>query len=231
MPRDQVRTSAGRVATAPAPAPPAAAPAPPKPEPPRKEMVIAWNASLLYLLEDGKPIGKPFIINASEAQFLRAAHLGDFRITEKIREWRSNLFDVHGKPLPDKSMAETDGAVMRNWMRLGNLAVGLHYSPAFHFYKDPEERHRSHGCYRMAKADSDFVFKWAPLGTPIHVVRSLAGTKWAFLREVTPARLLAHARSGGADTPKRRKHRRHRAEGVNGSMRQRPAPARPAIDH
>jgi len=187
---------------------------PPKPQPPPKEMVIAWEVSLLYLLENGKPIGKPLILNSAEYQYLRPEHLGDFVVSEKMDEWRSNLFDTHGKPLPDRSMAETDGAVMRNWMRVGELSVGLHYSPAFHFETTPSERHRSHGCYRMSRKDSKRVWAWAPTGTPIHVVRFLAGTKWAFLLGVTPPELLPgyrpkHRQSATSGVGLPGRHRRH----------------------
>jgi hypothetical protein len=153
-------------------------------------LVVAWESSLLFLLEEGKPVGPPLILNSAKHRYLRDAHLGEFEISEKIREWRSNLYDVHGDPLPDRSLAETQGAVMRNWMRIGDLAVGFHYSPAFRFFTDPRKRHRSHGCYRMSKEESNRLFTWAPVGTPVHVVRSLAGTKWAFLRAHIPPELL-----------------------------------------
>ena len=94
---------------------------------------------------------------------------------------------------------------MRNWMRLGNLAVGLHYSPAFRFYRSPGARHRSHGCYRMGRKSSDYVFKWAPIGTPVHVVRYLGGTEWQFLVAQTPAELLpGNQASRAASAPARR---------------------------
>jgi hypothetical protein len=170
-----------------------------------KEIVIAWEASLMYLLEDGKLVGKPLIVNGAKRQYLRPEHLGEFKITEKKRLKRSNLYDVNGDPLPDKRMASQSGAVMRNWMRLGNLAVGLHYSPAFRFYRSPGARHRSHGCYRMGRKSSDYVFKWAPIGTPVHVVRYLGGTEWQFLVAQTPAELLpGNQASRAASAPARR---------------------------
>jgi lipoprotein-anchoring transpeptidase ErfK/SrfK len=188
VPAAGVPPAAPRPETTPGVAPKPARPV--APAPPPKEIVIAWEASLLYLLENGKPIGKPLVINGAQRRYFREAHLGRFVITEKARVWRSNLYDVNGDPLPDRRLAATRGAVMRNWMRLGTGAVGLHYSPAFRFHVKASERHRSHGCYRLSKEDSERVYQWAPKGTPVHVVRSLAGTRWAFLRQHTPPELL-----------------------------------------
>lgn len=185
----------------PAGTPPAGAPgaAPVAPDPdgepqpkPRvgKEIVIAWEASLMYLIQDGKLVGEPLILNGARRQYLRPQHLGEFKISEKMRLKRSNLYDINGDPLPDKKMAPRSGAVMRNWMRLGKLAVGLHYSPAFRFHRSAGARHRSHGCYRMSRKDSNHVFKWAPVGTPIHVMRYLGGSEWQFLVAETAPDLL-----------------------------------------
>ncbi len=188
---------------------------PPAPREPQKEIVIAWQLSLLYLLVDGEPIGKPLVLNSSKPEYLRDRHLGEFTISEKIREWRSNLYDNYGDPLPDRSMAQTHGAIMRNWMRVGDLGVGLHHSPAYRYYRKPSQRHRSHGCYRMSRKDSRYVFAWAPKGTPVHVVRSLAGTRWAFLRLHTPPELMpgykprkrsAAKKSTPAGTAKKARH-------------------------
>ena len=174
--------------------PPPTEPAPPVATKPRpragKEIVIAWEASLLYRLKDGKMVGEPLILNGAEFQYLRPQHLGRFRITDKSRLKRSNLYNTHGKPLPSRELAESQGAIMRNWMRIGDLAVGLHYSPAFRFRTAPKRRHRSHGCYRMSRKGSKLIFDWAPPGTPVSVVRSLGGTEWAFLRDRTPSHLI-----------------------------------------
>ena len=157
------------------------------PGPAPKEIVIAWEASLLYLLENGKPIGKPLVINGAQRRYFREAHLGRFVITEKARVWRSNL-RCEWRPLPDRRLAATRGAVMRNWMRLGTGAVGLHYSPAFRFHVKASER-TVPGCYRLSKEDSS-VSTSGRRRNPVHVVRSLAGTRWAFLRQHTPPELL-----------------------------------------
>lgn len=206
-------------------------PAGPPPLPPAvgKEIVVAWEASLLYLLKDGKLAHKPLVINGAQRQYFRDAFVGNFKISEKMREKRSNLYDIHGDPLPDKTQAAENGAVMRNWMRIGPLAVGLHYSPAFRFQYSPSRRHRSHGCYRMSRRDSNMVFKWASVGTPVHVVRSLAGSKYEALVSLTPQELITGREpTRTASSRRSRRTRSVRRPAVSRTRTAaRPAPAKP----
>ncbi|YCM43335.1 L,D-transpeptidase [Verrucomicrobiaceae bacterium 227] len=101
---------------------------------------------------------------------------GSFKITEKKKDKRSNLY---GKMLNAsggvvKSNADTRkdkvpeggkflGASMSYWMRLTNSGVGMHKG-------NVNSRYASHGCIRSHYSAVPIVFAKTRIGTPVSIV-------------------------------------------------------------
>lgn len=170
-----------------------------------KEIVIDWDHGVLYALEDGELIHHPIITNTGIR--FKERYLGTFRISQKLLAHRSSMYNEHVKPRQPGEL----GAMMRYWMRLGSSAQGLHFSPA---WSPDGDRHRSMGCYRLSRADAEFLFEWAPIGTPIHVVRHVCDSRWASLAPAQCERPATHeAKANG---------RRPAAHGARNTNRRRP---------
>lgn len=170
-----------------------------------KEIVIDWDHGVLYALEDGDLVHDPIITNTGIR--FRGRYLGTFRISQKLLAHRSSMYNEHVQPRQPGQL----GAMMRYWMRLGDTAQGLHFSPA---WSPDGDRHRSMGCYRLSRADARFLFGWAPIGTPVHVVRDVCDSKWAsLLPDQCERPAVRKARASG---------RRPAAHGARASGRQRP---------
>jgi lipoprotein-anchoring transpeptidase ErfK/SrfK len=65
---------------------------------------------------------------------------------------------------------------MVRWARTKGLSVGFHAIPVNRRGRpiqgeDELGQYRSHGCVRQRVADAAFVWDWAPIGTPVVVVR------------------------------------------------------------
>ncbi|NLC59527.1 MAG: L,D-transpeptidase [Armatimonadetes bacterium] len=151
-----------------------------------KVIVVDYDAGLVYPLEDGKLVRGPIITN--NGQVFKRKYLGTFHISEKQRHKRSNMYNTQGNPI---APGET-GAAMPYWMRLGNTAQGFHYSALF---SAEGPRHRSRGCYRLSKESAVWLFGWAPLGTPVHIVKTLAGSRFAWLNGVKARPMAAQPRA------------------------------------
>jgi lipoprotein-anchoring transpeptidase ErfK/SrfK len=102
---------------------------------------------------------------------------GSFRITEKVRDKRSNKYGmiVNGSG----GIVDTDaargretvpsgarfvGAPMPCWMRLTGYGIGMHAGPI----PDPGFP-ASHGCIRLPTAMAEKLFELAEIGTPVLV--------------------------------------------------------------
>ena len=145
----------------------------------RKEIVVDYEAGLVYPLENGRLVRGPIITN--HGVVFKMKYLGTLRGTEKLIEKRSNLYNRHGQPIRNGE----EGARMPYWMRLGHTAQGFHYSSLF---SATGPRRRSRGCYRLSKADAIWLFNWTPIGTPVHVVWSVKQSRFAYLQKATSSR-------------------------------------------
>jgi hypothetical protein len=148
-----------------------------------KALVVDWQQALIYPLKDGRPVRAPIVTNNRET--FTDKDIGTFRITEKVEDKRSNLYNTHGKPIRKGEK----GASMRYWMRLSWTAQGFHHSALF---TPSGSRHRSHGCYRLSLKEAQWLFTWAPVGTPVHVVRNVRESRFAYLLDASPKATVAH---------------------------------------
>jgi len=101
---------------------------------------------------------------------------GDYRITEKIKDKRSNLYGkiVNSSGSVVKSDADSRkhtvppggkfvGASMMYWMRLTNTGIGMHKG-------NVNRRYASHGCIRSHYSAVPTVFTKTRVGTPVSIV-------------------------------------------------------------
>ena len=101
--------------------------------------------------------------------------LGNFRITEKIRDKRSSIFGKYyrGKKCVytgdkrkykgSKKGLRYEGASLGNWMRLTSSGIGLHASKYIKRYPG------TNGCIRLPYHVSKTIFKYVRKGTPVIV--------------------------------------------------------------
>jgi len=101
--------------------------------------------------------------------------LGNFRITEKIRDKRSTIFGKYyrGKKCVytgdkrkykgSKKGLRYEGASLGNWMRLTSSGIGLHASKYIKRYPG------TNGCIRLPYHVSKTIFKYVRKGTPVIV--------------------------------------------------------------
>lgn len=150
-----------------------------------KQIVVDYDAGLVYPLDDGRLVRGPIITN--NGRVFRKKYLGTFLVSEKVVSKRSNMYNRHGNPIRNGEA----GARMPYWMRLGRTAQGFHYSSLF---SATGARRRSRGCYRLSKSDAVWLFRWAHIGTPVHVVWSVRKSRFAWLAG-------AAARKAALDTP------------------------------
>jgi|TARA_B110000914_G_C15517744_1_gene474791 lipoprotein-anchoring transpeptidase ErfK/SrfK len=100
---------------------------------------------------------------------------GNFSITEKLKDKRSNLygkiFDSNGDVVKIEADTRIDivppggeflGASMSYWMRLTKTGIGMHQGKVSH-------RYASHGCIRTHSAAVSVVFAKTQIGTPVTV--------------------------------------------------------------
>lgn len=150
---------------------------------PDKQIVVDWKTALVYPLQDWDLAHKP--IQSNNREEFADKDIGSFPISEKVVDKRSNLYNVHGKPLQPGE----DAALMRYWMRLGYSAQGFHQSPLFERWGPP---HRSHGCYRLSRRNAIWLFDWAPVGTEVYVVPDIHHSRFAYLLDqAAPKRVVA----------------------------------------
>ncbi len=102
---------------------------------------------------------------------------GSYRITEKIKDKRSNLYGkiVNSSGGVVKSGADSRkhkvppggkfvGAPMLYWMRLTNTGIGMHKG-------NVNRRYASHGCIRTHYGAVPIVYSKTRVGTPVSIVQ------------------------------------------------------------
>ena len=100
---------------------------------------------------------------------------GDYKIIEKIREKRSNLYgkilDASGEVVHSDADTRKDtvpaggsfrGASMPYWMRLTRTGIGMHQG-------NVNRRYASHGCIRTHYSAVPIVYSKTKIGTPVTV--------------------------------------------------------------
>jgi len=100
---------------------------------------------------------------------------GDYKIIEKIREKRSNLYgeilNASGAVVQSNADARKDtvpaggsfrGASMPYWMRLTRTGIGMHKG-------NVNRRYASHGCIRTHYSAVPIVYSKTKIGTPVTV--------------------------------------------------------------
>jgi lipoprotein-anchoring transpeptidase ErfK/SrfK len=137
-----------------------------------RAVIVDWNAGLVYPLRNGQPVRRPIVANPG-ADFHKH-YLGSFVITEKQVEHRSTLYNESIGELQPGEL----GADMPYWQRIGRTPVGFHLS---HLWEPERGLHASMGCYRLSQKSARWLFHWTDIGTPVHVVKSLCRSKWAYL--------------------------------------------------
>ena len=101
---------------------------------------------------------------------------GSYKIIEKLRQKRSNLYgkvlNADGKVVKTNADARTDrvpeggkflGASMPYWMRLTSTGIGMHQG-------NVNRRYASHGCIRSHYSAVPIVYAKTRIGTPVQVV-------------------------------------------------------------
>ncbi len=123
-----------------------------------------------YLLINGRPVASGEISSGREGYETRA---GRFKITEKDRDHRSNLYgsivDGNGRVLNNDATPRTRrppgtvfrGASMPYFMRFDG-GIGMH---AGHLPGRPD----SHGCVRLPEEAAETFFRHVRVGTPVIV--------------------------------------------------------------
>ena len=158
-----------------------------------KALVVDWNRGLVYPVRNGRLVRDPIVTNTGRV--LRGRHLGTFYISQKLPMHRSNMYNTRARPIR-RGQA---GAPMRYWMRLGGTAQGFHLSPAF---TSGGSRHRSNGCYRLSASSARWMYRWASVGTPVHVVTSVCrSSRFAYLGGGRCRRRVATETGPGPNTP------------------------------
>lgn len=100
---------------------------------------------------------------------------GQFRVTEKIRDKRSNLYgdilDANGDIIKSDADFRVDeipeggkflGAPMLYWMRLTNDGIGMHKG-------NVNSRYASHGCIRSHSAAIPIIYEKTRIGTAVSI--------------------------------------------------------------
>jgi len=113
-----------------------------------QEIVVDLSEQMAYAYEDGELIMEGRI---SSGKIGRETPAGEYRILEKKRHHRSNLW-----PKPN------GGARMDYMLRLTNTGIAMHlgYVP---------NRPASHGCIRLKNGFAQRLFRWAKVGTPVYI--------------------------------------------------------------
>ena len=113
-----------------------------------KEIVVDLHRQIAYALEDGNI---KFQGKISSGKRGRATPEGDYHILQKKRHHRSNMW-----PKPN------GGAKMPYMLRLTNSGIAMHLG-------NVRRRAASHGCIRMSSSLAKKMYKWARVGTVVHV--------------------------------------------------------------
>jgi len=110
--------------------------------------VIDLHTQIAYALENGNIVFEGKISSGKEG---RETPEGEYRILQKERHHRSNLW-----PKPN------GGAKMPYMLRITQDGIALHMG-------NVSKRAASHGCIRMEKRLAKQMYKWAKVGTIVHI--------------------------------------------------------------
>ena len=113
-----------------------------------KEIVVDLHQQKAYALQDGNII---FEGRISSGMAGRDTPEGEYTILQKKRTHRSNLW-----PKPN------GGAKMPYMLRLTNSGIAMHLG-------NVSRRAASHGCIRMSSSLAKKMYKWARVGTVVHI--------------------------------------------------------------
>lgn len=113
-----------------------------------KEIIVDLHKQWAYALEDGNIIFQGRISSGKRG---RATPEGSYTILQKKRHHRSNLW-----PKPN------GGAKMPYMLRLTNTGIAMHFG-------NVSRRAASHGCVRMEATLAKKMYKWARVGTVVHI--------------------------------------------------------------
>lgn len=113
-----------------------------------REVVVDLYQQRAYALQDGNIV---FEGKISSGMVGRDTPEGDYTILQKERMHRSNLW-----PKPN------GGAKMPYMLRLSNSGIAMHLG-------NVSRRAASHGCIRMEDGLAQKMYKWARVGTVVHV--------------------------------------------------------------
>lgn len=113
-----------------------------------KEIVVDLYQQKAYALQDGNIVFEGKISSGMPG---RDTPEGDYSILQKKRMHHSNLWPKpHG------------GAKMPYMLRLTNTGIAMHLG-------NVSRRAASHGCIRMQNGFAQKMYKWARVGTVVHV--------------------------------------------------------------
>ncbi|MBU0722267.1 L,D-transpeptidase [Patescibacteria group bacterium] len=121
-------------------------------------------------------LSKKIEINTGKEQklyyFLNNVRMGEFKISSgklSMQTPRGN-FKIDGKALRAWSKY---GLWMPYWMSLKNGYFGIHELPEWPNRTKEGENHLgipvSHGCVRLGVGPAEFLYNWAPVGTPVKI--------------------------------------------------------------
>ena len=118
-----------------------------------KKILINLSSQRAYAMQNNKII---FSGRISSGKPGRATPRGSFRILEKRKRHRSNLW-------PKRANGKRGGAKMPYMMRLTYTGYALHqgYVPNYP---------ASHGCVRLQRNFAKKIFRWAKVGTKVKIV-------------------------------------------------------------
>lgn len=104
--------------------------------------------------------------------FLDGVRLGTFKVSSgKYNSTPKGHFTINYKH--PKAWSRPYGLWMPYWMGLGSGRFGLHELPVWPSgYREGEDhlgKPVSHGCVRLGVGSAEFLYNWAPKGTPVFI--------------------------------------------------------------
>ena len=137
-------------------APPDPGPAVPEASGEGRRIVYSNRQQRIWLVEDDGTVTKTHLVSGRR-NFPKA---GNYAVFSRSPVTRSGSVTMQ---------------YMVRWHQTKRLAVGFHSIPVTRRGRPIQSEaqlgtYRSHGCVRQRLADAQFVWEWAPIGTPVVVV-------------------------------------------------------------
>jgi hypothetical protein len=120
---------------------------------PSKMIELNLSEQKLYCYEEGALVFSCYIATGKAGYRTRT---GDFRIYAKDR-----YVDMQSSPGDPEPYMVTDVPFV-NWFSGGQAIHGCYWSSEYGYP-------RSHGCVNVAVGNAEWVYGWAPVGTPVYV--------------------------------------------------------------